>query len=76
MFIDTYSLQAHTQQRAEEMAQEYRNAKFTQAQVVRALGVGLEWIALRLASWSENLQVQPQAVALQPVRISSTTVRR
>lgn len=76
MFVDTYTLQTHTQQRAEEMAQAYRNAQFDQAQVVRALGVGLERVALWLASWSRNLQNQPQALALQPVRISSTTVRR
>lgn len=76
MFIDTYSMQTHTQQRAEELAQDYRNARVEQAQVVSALGSGLERAGLWLASWSRNLQAQPQTVALQPVRISSTTVRR
>lgn len=76
MFIDTYSLQTHTQQRAEELAQDYRNAKVEQAQVVRALGSGLERLALWLANWSRTLQAQPQSVALQPVRISSTIGRR
>ena len=76
MFIDTYSLQTHTQQRAEELAHDYRNAQFEQAQVASALGSGLERVALWLADWSRNLQVQSQTVAFQPVRISSTTVRR
>lgn len=76
MFIDTYSMQTHTQQRAEELAQDYRNARVEQAQVVSALGSGLERAGLWLANWSRNLQAQPQTVALQPVRISSITVRR
>lgn len=76
MYIDTYSLQLHTQQRAEEMAQEYRNGKVAQAQLAGALGTGLEWAALGLANLGKSLQIQSQRVALQPVRISSTTVRR
>lgn len=76
MYIDTYSMQIHGRQRIEEIARDYRDAKFEQAQVIRTVGVGLEWLALRLANWSKRLQLQPQAVALQPVRISSTTIRR
>ncbi len=76
MFIDTYSLQTHTEQRAEELAHDYRNAKVAQAQVVSALGSGLERLGLRLANWSRDLQAQSQTAGLQPVRISNTNIRR
>lgn len=76
MFIDTYTMRVDTQQRAEELARDYRNAKSEQAQAVSALGSGLERLALWLANWSRTLQAQSQTVALQPVRISSTAIRR